>query len=166
MIFGRPQPPKRSVGSERIDGLVRERLAGADEDALRVVVAVTGLLACIAYADREYSASEQALVRQILGRMQGLSEQAVEAICSALRDHIVEIAASNTQTYTRDLRELGEPELRREVLDALVDLAASDGELSMPETDLLRRTAATMGLSQDAYLESQSRYRERLSVLK
>jgi uncharacterized tellurite resistance protein B-like protein len=163
MIFGRRQPPKRSVGSERIDGLVRERLAGADEDTLRVAVAVTGLLACVAYADREYSASEQALVRQILGRMQGLSEQAVEAICSALRDHIVEIAASNTQSYTRDLRELGEPELRREVLDALVDLAASDGE---PETDLLRRTAAALGLSQDAYLESQSRYRERLSVLK
>lgn len=166
MIFRRSQPPKRSVGSEHIDRMIRERLDGADEDTLRLVVAVTGLLACVAYADREYSAAEQALVQQVLGSIQGLSAEAVAAICGALRDHIVEIAASNTQTYTRDLRELGDRELRREVLDALVDLAAADGELSVPETELLRRTAAAIGLSQDDYLGSQARYRERLSVLK
>lgn len=166
MIFGRSQPPKRSVGSEHVDRMIRERLPGADEDALRLTIAVTGLLGCVAYADREYSESEQAHVRSVLARVQGLESRAVDAICEALRARIVEIAASNTQTYTRDLRELGELELRREVLDALVDLAAADGEISLAETDLLRRTASAMGLTPDDYLASQSRHRDRLSVLK
>jgi len=52
MIFGRSQPPKRSVGSAHVDRMIRERLAGADEDTLRLTIAVTGLLACVAYADR------------------------------------------------------------------------------------------------------------------
>jgi uncharacterized tellurite resistance protein B-like protein len=98
--------------------------------------------------------------------VQGLDSRAVDAICATLLARIVEIAASNTQTYTRDLRELGELELRREVLDALVDLAAADGEISLAETDLLRRTATAMGLTPDDYLASQSRHRDRLSVLK
>jgi uncharacterized tellurite resistance protein B-like protein len=166
MFFGRSEPPKHSVGSERVDRAIREALAGADEDTLRLVIAVTGLLACVAYADREYTETERAHVQRVLERVQGLSARQVEAIGAVLRDHIVEIAASNTQAYTRALRELGEPELRREVLDALVDLAAADGELSMPETDLLRRTAVAIGLSQEDYLASQTRHRERLSVLK
>jgi len=105
-------------------------------------------------------------VRTVLERIDGLDARAVQAICAALQKYIVEIAASNTQTYTRDLRELGALELRREVLDALVDLAAADGEISMVETDLLRRTTTAMGLTPDDYLASQSRHRERLSVLK
>jgi uncharacterized tellurite resistance protein B-like protein len=166
MIFRRQKPQERAVGSEQVDRVVRQRLTGADEDSVRLAVAVTGLLACVAYADRDYSAAEQTFVQRVLSRMQGLSSQAVDAICVALREHIVEIAASNTQAYTRDLRELGALELRLEVLDVLVDLGAADNELSMPETDLLRRTAAAMGLSQDDYLASQARHRERLSVLK
>jgi uncharacterized tellurite resistance protein B-like protein len=166
MNFRQSEPTKRAIGSERVDAMIRERLAGVDEETLRLVVAVTGLLACVAYADRDYSAAEQAHVALVLSRVQGLDARAVDAICAALRDHIVEIAASNSNSYTRDLRELGELSLRREVLDSLVDLAAADGELSTPETDLLRRTAAAMGLTPDDYLGSQARYRERLSVLK
>ncbi len=166
-MFGkRTSNPPRAVGSQLVDALVRERMPGADEDTLRLVVAVTGLLACVAYADRQYTEAEQAYVREALGRVQGLSGEAAGAICAALRAHVAEIAASNTQAYTRDLRELGDLALRREVLDVLVDLAAADDELAMAETDLLRRTASAMGLSADDYLRAQARYRDRLSLLK
>jgi tellurite resistance protein len=50
-------------------------------------------------------------------------------------------------------------------LDVLVDLAAADGELSLAETDLLRRTTAALGLSPDEYLASQARHRDKLKVL-
>ena len=89
-----------------------------------------------------------------------------DAICEALRQHLLTIAAGNSQRHTRALRELTEPELRQEVLEALVDLAAADGELAMVETELLRRTASALGLDQNAYVRAQARHRERLSVLK
>jgi uncharacterized tellurite resistance protein B-like protein len=70
------------------------------------------------------------------------------------------------QAHTRLLRDGAELEQRREILDVLVDLGATDGELSMDETNLLRRVTTALGLSQDDYVAAQSRHRERLSVLR
>jgi uncharacterized tellurite resistance protein B-like protein len=168
MIFRRQSQPdgERSIGSERVEALVREHMPDADDETCRMVTAVTGLLACVAYVDREYTEDEQAHVREALGRVQGLSPKGVDTICDTLREHIVEIASSNTHAYTRDLRELGAPEMRLEVLEVLVDLAATDGDLAMVETDLLRRVTTSLGLSADDYNAAQARHRDRLSVLK
>jgi len=168
MIFrkrGEPAPEPAS-GSARLHALVAGHLPEADADTHALVTAIAGLLACVAYADREYREAEQAHVREALGRVHGLSPAGVEAICAVLHERLVEIAAGNQQQHTRRLRELAEPELRREVLDALVDLAAADHELSMAETELLRRTASAIGLTQDDYVAAQARHRDRLSVLK
>lgn len=161
-----PEPPRRSLGSARLDALVRAQMPDADADLVRLVVSVTGLLATVAYADRRYTDAERAHVREALERIHGLGTGGVEAICDTLREHIVELASSNTQAFTRDLCELGDVALRREVLDALLDCAAADEELSLAETSLLRRTARALNLDDADYLAAQSRHRERLSVLK
>jgi uncharacterized tellurite resistance protein B-like protein len=167
MLFGkRNAAPKPAIAGDRIDLLIRAQLPDADDEAVRLVTAITGLLACVAYADRKYTEPEQAHLEQALRRVQGLDAIAVDTIVAALREHIVRIATANTHVYTRDLRELVDVELRREVLDVLVDLAASDGEIVLAETDLLRRIGSAMGLTPDDYLRSQARYRERLSLLK
>jgi uncharacterized tellurite resistance protein B-like protein len=166
MLFGKRNPVSKPVAGDRIDLLIRAQLPDADDEAVRLVTAITGLLACVAYADRNYTADEQAHVEQALRRVHGLDGAAVDTITAALRDHIVRIATGNTHAYTRDLRELADLEVRREVLDVLLDLAAADGELVLAETDLLRRTASAMGLTPDDYLKSQTRHRERLNVLK
>jgi len=167
MIFRKRAPnPPAVQGQDRLDRLIRAHLPEADEDTLRLAGALTGLLACVAYADRKYDVTEQAHARDALQRVHGLGAAGVDAICDTLRLHIAELATTNMQVHTRQLRELSELELRREVLDVLVDLAAADGELSLVETDLLRRTASAMGLTQDDYLLAQARHRERLSVLR
>jgi len=157
---------KAATGIERIEQLVREHLSDADDETRQLVVAIAGLLASVTHVDRVYAQAEQAHVREVLGNVEGLSQAGVEAICAVLDQHGVEIAAGSSQQYTRALCELAEPELRREVLQTLVDLAAADGELSLAETDLLRRTTNALALSQDDYVAAQSRHRERLSVLK
>jgi uncharacterized tellurite resistance protein B-like protein len=166
MIFRKRDPEPPATALARLSQLIGNHLPDADGDTRAIVVAIAGLLASIAYADREYRPSEDAHVREALGRIHGLSAAGAAAICDALRQHVREIAGSNSQQHTRTLRELGELELRRDVLDALVDLAAADDELSMSETDLLRRTASALGLTQDDYVQAQARHRERLSVLK
>lgn len=156
----------RSAGSSALTRAIEKHMPDADDDTRRLVVAVAGLFACVAYADRDYSDAEREHVRAALGRVQGLGETGVSAVCALLDEEITAIAASNTQAYTRDLRELGDLDMRREVLDALLDLAAADEDVSMAETDLLRRAATAMGLTQDDYVASQARHRERLSILK
>jgi uncharacterized tellurite resistance protein B-like protein len=90
----------------------------------------------------------------------------VDTVCDALREHAASARAIGVPGYTRDLKELADVELRREVLDALVDLAAADGRITTPETNLLRQVTTSLGLSQSDYNESQARHRDRLAVLK
>jgi uncharacterized tellurite resistance protein B-like protein len=169
-MFGRwlksDASPEYGSGSEEILAHVRRHLPGADDETTRVVAALGGLLAAVAYADRDYSADEEALVRELLGRVNGMTSAGIDAICDAMRRHVVEAATVGIPRFTRELRELGDHELRRQVLDALVDLAAADGKFTMSETNVLRQITTALGLSQSDYNESQERHRSRLTILK
>jgi uncharacterized tellurite resistance protein B-like protein len=144
---------------------VRAHLRGADDDSVRIVTAIAGLLATVAYADREWSDKEEQRLRAELGRVNGLEADGVAAIQSALRENVVEISTTQTPHYTRDLRALADRDLRLEVLDVLVDLAAADGSISFDEVTVLRNTATALGLTQDDYNAIQDRYRDKLSFL-
>ena len=166
MLFRKPERQKPETSIERVASLIRAHAPELDDDTARQLTALTGLIACVAYADRAYRESEQAQVRQDLSRVHGLSAGGIDAICATLRDHVLELGTCNLQAHTRLLRDSCELEQRREVLDVLVDLGATDGELSIDETNLLRRVTTALGLSQDDYVAAQSRHRARLSVLR
>jgi uncharacterized tellurite resistance protein B-like protein len=156
------EPPS---ASSEVLGVVRAALPQADPETVRVVAAMAGLLAAVAYADRDYGAAEEASVREALAKVQGMTEAGVEALCTVLRKNVVSLAAIEVPRAARELRALGDEELRRDVLDLLVDLAAADGSITTPETNLLRHVTTALGLGQGDYNTSQERHRKRLSVL-
>ena len=158
--------PSKPTGGVELAAVVREHMPDDDEDTRALVGAVAGLLACVAFADRAFSDDEQNHVREVLARVAGLSPRGAAAIFAVLQRQGALIAVGNMHAYTRHLREHGELELRREVLEALLDLAAADGTISMTESDLLRRTASALGLTPDDYVQAQAKHRDRLSVLK
>lgn len=157
--------PRILEGAERVEAEVRAVLRDADQETVKVVTAIAGLLGAVAYADREYSAGEEALVRSELERIHGMTSAGVEAICSVLRAHIVEVATVQTPRYCRALVELGDRELRLEVLQLLVDVAAADGTIKQSETNLVRGLAVALGLDQDDYNAAQAKHRDRLAVM-
>jgi len=154
-----------TVGT-RLEEAVTAALPEADDDTRRLVVAVAGLLATVAYADRDYAPVEEARIVQELRRIQGLDENGVAAIRTVLREHIRIIATVEAPIYARELRTLADQDFRREVLDALVDIAAADDEITVAETNVLRTTATALGLSQGDYNTSQARHRDKLRILK
>lgn len=158
--------PGRPEEATTLEAVVRKHLVGADEDTTKMIVAAAGLLGTVAYADRDYSAAEEARIRAQLARVPRLSAAAVDAVCAVLREQIVTIATVEAPIYARALRELTEPGQRREILDVLVDLAAADEEITVAETNVLRQTATALGLSQHDYNASQQRHRDKLKVLK
>jgi uncharacterized tellurite resistance protein B-like protein len=166
MFFKRSPKPRASSGTDLLRELVQRELPELDEDTARIIVSVAGLLAGVAYADRVYGDAEQAYVRTALSGMDGVTSAGVDAICRVLKEHGQTIAVQNPQAFTRELRERVDIPLRLEVLEVLLELAAVDGELRLAETDLLRRTAAALGLSSADYQALQERHRDRLSVLR
>ena len=159
-------PGAEPTASDELQRLVRASMPPADAATAAIVGAIAGLLAFVAYTDRNYDETEQRAVRQALGRVDGLPERAIDAISALLVTRIGELAAEPLQTYTRVLYERTARAARLEVLDVLMDVATADDVLSMDETVGIRRAAKLLGLSERDYDAAQSRHRERLSVLK
>jgi uncharacterized tellurite resistance protein B-like protein len=169
-MFGRwlksSSPPPVTASAGDLLTAIRQHLPDADAETVRVVTAIAGLIGTVAYADRSYTAEEEAHVCRELARVQGMTAEGIDAVCDLLRRHIVEIATVQVPRYARELRELGDLELRLQVLDVLVDVAASDGAITHLETNVLRQLTTSLGLTQQDYNAAQARHREKLSALK
>lgn len=164
-MFGRNKTPPENLdpGADLFEA-VKANLRGADEDTVRIVTAMAGLMAAIAYADQNWSDDEERLLRKSLQRINGLDNHGADAISAALHRHVVEFSTTQAQHFTRELRELADRDLRFEVLEMLVDLAAADGSISYQEITVLRTTTAALGLTQDDYNSVQARYRDKLKI--
>jgi uncharacterized tellurite resistance protein B-like protein len=165
-IFSKKQEPlsPKDAASLLRHAVVTE-MAGADEETVRIVTAVAGLLATVAYADRVFAPEEVEHVRTSIGRIHGMTPQSTNVICGVLSRHLAELSTLHSHAFTRELKELTEPHVRLEILDVLVDLAAADGEISLPEVNQLRQLTVSLGLSQADYNASQARHRDKLTSL-
>lgn len=147
---------------EELTQAVRERMSSEDEQMARIVTAVAGLLAAIAYADREHSETEQRHIREQLTRIEGLDERGISAIMDVLEKHIVTFATNVLPRFTRTLVEETSHDMRLEVLDVALGVAAADGTISHDEITSLRNLTGALGLSQADYNQLQTKYREYL----
>lgn len=163
-MFGRRPKPKAS-GAEALESVVREHMTDADDATVQIVAAIAGLLGGIAYADRRVLPEEEQRLRSELARIHTLGEAGVEEICKLLSSHTVAIATTQAPRYTRALREHADRELRLEVLETLVELAVSDGRITLDEVNVLRNTATALGMTQDDYNAVQAKHRDKLSFL-
>lgn len=154
------------TGGDQLRQAIARELGDADAETITVVTAIAGMLGAVAYADRDYSESEEAHVRRELGRVHGMTAAGTDAICNVLRRHIVEISTVQAPRYARALVELADEELRREVLGLMIELAAADSSISSAETNLLRQLTKSLGLSQQDYVTLQEQHRQHLTVLK
>ena len=167
MIFRRKDTPKEATpeARDRLAEIVEQYLSDADDATRRIVTAVAGLLARVAYADGEYSTQEETAIRRELSRVHGLSPAGVDAICGLLADQISHVALLGDHDWTRDLRELADRELRLEVLEVLIEMAVADHVLKHDEQTQLRRIAKALSLTQDEYNALQAKHRDKLSTL-
>jgi uncharacterized tellurite resistance protein B-like protein len=142
-----------------LSAIVLHQLPGADELTLRLVTATVGLLAGVAYADRDYSAAEQEMVRDKLLGIDAFARKDAAAICKVLADHAsVEVAGRDPDVWTRELNAVTDKWQRRQVLDVLVDVAAADGVLTNDEDTFLARVSGVMELGAGDYAESLGRH--------
>lgn len=161
-MFGRRKPPTPETADAELQAAVRAALPAADADTVAVVSACAGLLAVVAYADREFSAVERERVRHQLETVSGIGAGGASAVAAVLEAHVVELSTVHATRFTRVLKELGDRELRLHVLEMLVELCAHDEQLRQAEVVLLRQTAASLGLEQEDYNRLQAAHAHKL----
>ncbi|MEO6598675.1 MAG: TerB family tellurite resistance protein [Polyangiaceae bacterium] len=168
-MFGRWLSTERKTeltGADALEAAVRRELPSADRETIQVVSALTGLLGAVAYADRNFSQAEEERLLVELTRIQGMTAAGARAITTTLRQQVLAVSSVGIPHLCRTLRDLGDRELRLEVLEALVGLAAADGVIDQAEVNLVRQVTSSLGLSQDDYNESQARHRDKLASLR
>lgn len=151
---------------ELLHRVVRHVLPQADTDTVSIVAACAGLLAGVAYADRDFSSQEAREIERLLGSVEGIGPGGTQAIVLALEQHRVELSSVHSIRFARTLKELGTRELRLHVLDMLVSLAATDDSISQSEVNNLRQVTRALGLEQDDYNRVQSQHRLKLRTLR
>jgi len=165
MFFRRRQSAPTS-GVDHLDALMRQTLDGADDDTVAIATACAGLLACVGFADRDYSDEERTRVRELLTRIHGVDEHAAGAIDELLAAHVRELCTVQPPRFTRVLRESGDRELRLEVLGMLIEVAAADDVITHDEVALLRQLTTALGLDQADYNRLQAAHRDKLASLR
>jgi len=162
----KPEKPADAAADEHLLEVVRGALPDADADTVSIVAACAGLLAGVAYADRDFSSAEKLEIERLLGSIDGLGAGGALPIVLALEAHRVELSTVHAMRFARTLKELGAPELRLHVLGMLVALAAADQAISQSEVNTLRQVTQALGLEQDDYNRLQAEHRSKLSTLR
>jgi uncharacterized tellurite resistance protein B-like protein len=156
----------KDAADERLREVVGRALPGADPDTVAIVAACAGLLAGVAYADRDFAAGEAREIERLLGGVEGIGPGGGAAIVRALEQHRVELASVHTVRFARTLKDLGTRELRLHVLGMLVSLAATDDAISQSEVNAMRQVTRALGLEQADYNRLQGEHRQKLETLR
>lgn len=164
MFWSRGKSSAKPLDSEQIlEAKVRDALGTSDEVTVKVVAAIAGLLAAVAYADRKITSEEAKQLRVQLARIHGFPSEHVEAVAQVLSEQALHLSATFVPRFTRTLRTELPEEDRWEVLDALLEMAAVDGAITHDEVASLRNMSTALGLSQDHYNALQEKHRSKLS---
>jgi uncharacterized tellurite resistance protein B-like protein len=159
-------PLDEASADQLLRAVVRRALPRADTDTVSIVSACAGLLAGVAYADRDFSAAEAQEIERQLGAVDGIGSEGTRAIVSALELHRIELANVHTVRFARTIRELGTRDLREHVLGMLVALAATDDTITQAEVNTLRQVTTALGLEQADYNRLQAEHRQKLGTLR
>jgi uncharacterized tellurite resistance protein B-like protein len=144
---------------------VRQAFPDADQPTVEIVGACAGLLATVAYADRQFSIPERERIRALLTTVQGLSDPGRQAILQVLDEHVVELATVESTRFARSLREHAAHDLRKHLLSMLVEVAAADEHITQSEVTVLRRLTQALGLDQRDYNDAQAAHEHRLGTI-
>ena len=163
-MFFRSKPEEAGHESE-LDAVIQAAIPAADDATKRIVVAVSGLFGCISYADSDFSEAESAAVLRLLQTIHGVGRKESETILAGLHDNIVHISTVEAARYYRALKELGDRDLRVQVLEMLLEVAATDDSIEQSEVQFLRQATKSLGLEQSDYNALQSKHRDKLAAL-
>ncbi len=139
------------------DQLLRRLLAPAPSalPAPDAQLALAALMVRVARADADYSDAEQSRIDRVLVRHHGLSPFAATALRQ--QAEALEAEAPDTVRFTRALKDGVALEDRAALLEALWSVALADGGRNAAEDQVIRLTAAFLGLTDRESAEARAR---------
>lgn len=148
---------------------VRKIVEALDEmpaEKARYVATFAYILGRVANADLDISKRETAAMERIVVERGGLPpEQAVIVVQIAKTQNKL-FGGTEDFLVTREFAAIATPEERRELLEALFEVAAADGGISSQEEARIKQIASELQFSHAQYIDALAGWREHREVLR
>ena len=96
----------------------------------------------------------------------GLSEEQAILVVQMAKNQNLLFGGTENYLVTRELNRIASREQKKAILDCLFAVSASDDSITSVEGNVIRQITDQLKLEHKDYVESRSKYREFLAVLK
>mgnify|MGYP003643590748 FL=1 len=159
----------KSATPEQVSGLPKklgELLPELDDQTRAKIAAISGLLACVAHTDFHVSEHERNNIENSLLTWCKLSQQQAKAVATLAIDEVKALASLEVHHYTGTLDKILNDEERVGVLEMLFQLAASDEEVDIEESEFIRHVSHGLRLDHHEFVAARATVLAHLKMLK
>jgi len=162
------QDPEGDSGSAETETVRRivEKLDHLEPERARFVAAFAFVLSRVAGADMRVSKDETLAMERIVGEYGGLGEEQAILVVQMAKNQNLLFGGTENYLVTRELNRIASREQKKAMIDCLFAVSAADDSISSVEGNVIREITDQLKLEHKDYIESRSKYREFLAVLK
>ena len=160
-----PQADSSSAETETVRRIV-EKLDHMEPDRARFVAAFAYVLSRVAGADMHVSEEETRAMERIVMQYGGLSEDQAIIVVQMAKNQNLLFGGTENYLVTRELNRIASREQKKAILDCLFAVSAADESITTVEGNVIRQISDQLRLDHADFIESRSKYREYLAVLK
>ena len=137
-----------------------------DEKKLITLSCLSGLLARVAYIDFQIDEEETINIQEALIKWVNLNEEEARFVTKIAIKEMKELAGLDTRNFCTPLNEILSKEEKFQIIEALFQLASSDGEISSIESNEISYISKVFLLEQKHFLAARAKVFQYLSSLK
>ena len=151
--------------STRLAATIQARLTDLTPARAEFVAAFAGLLVRVAYADRDVSEAERAVLAPLLASNAGLPASEAETVIEIVTHQATTLEGISYASLTRAFNAIASPAEKEKLIDCLYAVATAEGSISLVEDDEVHAVARALLLSQSQLVNVRSRYKDQLEVI-
>jgi uncharacterized tellurite resistance protein B-like protein len=155
---------EQSVGE--LEAALTPYLEGHTDDEKTIIVCMSGLMARVSYADLDVSAEEKEHMFESLKHHVKLSDDLIKEIVEVTTHTIKRLGRLENHLYVYPLKEVYDRDERYQIVEALFEVAASDGKVDASEVEEIRLVNKGFDLSDKHFLAAKAKVVQHLSALK
>jgi uncharacterized tellurite resistance protein B-like protein len=148
-----------------LESTLAKEFASMEDGRVKYLTGLSGLLGKVAFSDMNIAAEEILSIQNILQTTGKLDQQEAIAVSHLLSEVTNELAGIEDYRYARLINEtLLEQSSRREFLNVLFEVAASDGSITAQEDHTIGEIATALKLTRKDYVSVRMLFKEHLSL--
>lgn len=135
----------------QLEAVMREKFAHLGDEKLKNYACIAGLLARVAYSDLKIEKSEIENSSRVLHESYHLSLEDAKELAILAMEHVKTFIDRDNQVYTRHLSEHLDQEQKYNLLVALFEVCAADGNVENLESEEIRLISKGLLLDNDVF---------------